>query len=130
MTVFAHPETESSRALIARRRLLCLAVAAALPAHAAPAALTALSLEQLLEATIVGASKCGWKRSEVAAAVSVITRRAIQTFGRRTLADALASLPGVHTTYGRQHRYLGTRGFGVPGDDHGHACRGAAGRGR
>ncbi|MDH4061750.1 MAG: TonB-dependent receptor plug domain-containing protein, partial [Aquincola sp.] len=78
--------------------------------------LTALSLEQLLEVTVVGASKYEQKQSEVAAAVSVITRGEIQAFGWRTLADALASLPGIHTTYDRQYIYLGTRGFGLPGD--------------
>ena len=48
--------------------------------------------------------------------VSVITRSEIKAFGWRTLAEALASLPGIHTTYDRQYSYLGTRGFGLPGD--------------
>ena len=80
------------------------------------AKLTLLSLEQLLEVTIVGASKYEQKQSEVAAAASVITRQEIKAFGWRTLGEALASLPGVHTTYDRQYLYLGTRGFGLPGD--------------
>jgi iron complex outermembrane receptor protein len=46
----------------------------------------------------------------------VITRSEIKTFGWRTLAEALASLPGVHLTYDRQYTYLGVRGFGLPGD--------------
>ena len=116
MTALVHRETESPRALSTRRRVLALALAAALPVHAATTDLTALSLEQLLDVTIVGASKYEQKQSEVAAAVSVITRQEIKTFGWRTLADALASLPGVHTTYDRQYTQLGTRGFGVPGD--------------
>jgi outer membrane receptor protein involved in Fe transport len=78
--------------------------------------LTQLSLEQLLEVTVVGASKYEQKQSEVAAAVSVITRGEIQAFGWRTLAEALGSLPGIHVTYDRQYTYLGTRGFGLPGD--------------
>ena len=78
--------------------------------------LTTLSLEQLLAVTIVGASKYEQKQNQVAAAVSVITRDEIKTFGWRTLAEALASLPGIHTTYDRQYSYLGTRGFGLPGD--------------
>ena len=98
-------------------RTLCLALTAAFAATAHAATdLTALSLEQLLEVTVVGASKYEQKQSEVAAAVSVITRGEIQAFGWRTLADALASLPGIHTTYDRQYTYLGTRGFGLPGD--------------
>jgi iron complex outermembrane receptor protein len=101
----------------ARALLLCAALASALPCLAAPATdLTTLSLEQLLDINVVGASKYEQKQSEVAAAVSVITRQEIATFGWRTLDEALASLPGVHTTYDRQYTYFGTRGFGLPGD--------------
>jgi iron complex outermembrane receptor protein len=96
--------------------LAALLLAAAVPARAAAGDLTALSLEQLLGVTIVGASKYEQKQRDVAAAVSVITRQEIQAFGWRTLAEALASLPGVHTTGDRQYSYLGMRGFGLPGD--------------
>ena len=95
--------------------LLTLGVSA-LQAQPQGSRLTAMSLEQLLDVTIVGASKYEQKQSEVAAAVSVITRDEIKTFGWRTLAEALSSLPGVHSTYDRQYTYLGTRGFGLPGD--------------
>lgn len=78
--------------------------------------LTALSLEQLLDVTIVGASKYEQKQNQVAASASVITRDEIKTFGWRSLAEALSSLPGIHTTYDRQYSYLATRGFGLPGD--------------
>lgn len=78
--------------------------------------LSSLSLEDLLAVKIVGASKYEQKQSEVAAAVSVITRQEIKAFGWRTLDEALASLPGVHATYDRQYAYLGARGFGLPGD--------------
>ncbi len=94
---------------------LGLALAAAFPVRAATD-MAALSLEQLMEITVVGASKYAQKQSEVAAAVSVITREEIQTFGWRTLAEALTSLPGVHSTYDRQYTYLGTRGLSQPGD--------------
>ncbi len=95
--------------------LLSLGLLAPLPAHAATE-LTQLSLEQLLDVSIVGASKYEQKQSEVAAAVSVISRSEIKAFGWRSLAEALASLPGIHITYDRQYNYLGTRGFGLPGD--------------
>jgi outer membrane receptor protein involved in Fe transport len=95
--------------------LLGVALLAPLAARAATE-LTELNLEQLLDVSIVGASKYQQKQSEVAAAVSVITRSEIKAFGWRTLAEALASLPGVYTTYDRQYSYLGTRGFGLPGD--------------
>jgi outer membrane receptor protein involved in Fe transport len=107
-----------SRCAAPRMRGLATALGLALAgaAHAAAADLTELSLEQLLDVTIVGASKYEQKQSEVAAAVSVITRQEIKAFGWRTLDEALASLPGVYTTYDRQYGYLGMRGFGLPGD--------------
>ncbi len=78
--------------------------------------MTSLTLEQLLQVSIVGASKYAQKQGEVAAAVSVITRQEIQTFGWRTLAEAISSLPGIYTSYNRQNTVIGTRGFGLPGD--------------
>jgi iron complex outermembrane receptor protein len=78
--------------------------------------LSSLSLEQLMDIPISGASKYEQRQADVAAAVSIITRDDIKTFGWRTLGEALASLPGIHTTYDRQYIYLGTRGFGLPGD--------------
>ena len=85
-------------------------------AAAAAPDLTTMSLEQLMQVSVVGASKYEQRQSDVAAAVSVLTRQEIKAFGWRSLADALASLPGVHTTYDRQYTYLGARGFGLPGD--------------
>jgi outer membrane receptor for ferrienterochelin and colicin len=87
-------------------------------ANAADAAedFTGLSLESLMETTVTSASKYTQRQNETAAAVSVITRSQIKAFGWRTLDQALASLPGIHTTYDRQYTYLGTRGFGLPGD--------------
>lgn len=94
----------------------CLALLAATPASAQVADATTLSLEQLLNVSVVGASKYEQKQKDVAAAVSIITRHEIKAHGWRTLADALASLPGVYTSYDRQYQYLGMRGFGLPGD--------------
>src|ERR1700689_3966689 len=98
-----------------RRLLLCLAGVVALH-QAAAAELTEMSLEQLMQIDIVGASKYQQKQSQIGAAVSVITREEIKAFGWRTLDEALASLPGVYVTYDRQFTYLGVRGFGLPGD--------------
>ena len=119
MTASADTTTQPLPVPATRKRMLWLVVLAlaAVPcAHAQNSKLINLSLEQLLEVTIVGASKYEQKQSEVAAAASVITRQEIKAFGWRTLGDALASLPGVHTTYDRQYLYIGTRGFGLPGD--------------
>ncbi len=65
---------------------------------------------------VIGASKYEQKQQQAAAAVSIITRKDIRTYGWRTLNQALASLPGIHPTYDHQYEYLGTRGFGLPGD--------------
>lgn len=117
MQACAAPDLASTPAFETRPLLLCLALVAAFPAQAEPAGdLTSLSLEQLLDVKIVGASKYEQKQSEVAAAVSVITRQEIKAFGWRTLGEALASLPGVHSSYDRQYSYVGIRGFGLPGD--------------
>jgi outer membrane receptor for ferrienterochelin and colicin len=98
-----------------RKLLLCLA--SVLAWHSAAAAdVTDMSLEQLMQIDVVGASKYQQKLSQVAAAGSVITREEIRAFGWRTLDQALASLPGVYVTYDRQFTYLGVRGFGLPGD--------------
>lgn len=100
-----------------RIALLALLLAAAWTAPAtARTDLDALSLEDLMNLTITGASKYEQRQEEVAAAVSVISRDEIRAFGWRTLAEALNSLPGIHLTYDRQYTYLGTRGFGLPGD--------------
>lgn len=48
--------------------------------------------------------------------MSIVTRADIRPFGWRTLDQALATLPGVHTTYDRQSSHLGAHGFGLPGD--------------
>ena len=84
--------------------------------RAEPVDLTSLSLEQLLDTRIVGASKYEQRMVDVAASATVITRQEIQAFGWHTLAEALDSLPGVYTTYDRQYSYLGVRGFSLPGD--------------
>lgn len=75
-----------------------------------------LSLAQLMDITIVGASKYEQRQQQVAAAVSIITRKDIRAYGWRTLNEALASLPGIHSTYDHQYDHLGMRGFGLPGD--------------
>ena len=113
----------------ARRQLarLLLTGALALPFAAAAEAPPDLSLEQLIalpvesaaeyeRVAVVGASKYEQTKDRVAAAVTAITRDEIRSFGWRTLDEALATLPGVHTTYDRQYSYVGVRGFGLAGD--------------
>jgi len=85
-------------------------------AESDPDDLTLLSIEQLLAVQITGASKYSQKQTDVAAAVSVITREEIIDNGWRNLTEAINSLPGVYSTYDRQYTYIGVRGFGLPGD--------------
>lgn len=77
---------------------------------------TELSLEDLLEVKVVGASKYEQRQEEIAASVSVLTRADIKAHGWQTIDQALESLPGIYTTYDRQYTFLGSRGFGLPGD--------------
>jgi outer membrane cobalamin receptor len=102
---------------VTRNRKFLLCLAGMMASHQAAAEeLTHMSLEQLMQISVVGASKYEQKQSQIGAAVSVITRAEIRAFGWRTLDQALASLPGVYVTYDRQFTYLGVRGFSLPGD--------------
>ncbi len=107
------PHRHAPASTLARLLLPC---ALALPVSAAAEELADLSLEQLMAVPVVGASKYEQTQDRVAAAVTVITRDEIRSFGWRTLDEALATLPGVHTTYDRQYSYVGVRGFGLAGD--------------
>jgi iron complex outermembrane receptor protein len=82
----------------------------------AGADISALPLEALLDLEIYSASRFAQKTSEAPSAARVITAAEIQAQGWRTLAEALASLPGVFTSYDRTYTYLGARGFLRPGD--------------
>lgn len=81
-----------------------------------PSDLTELPLESLMQVTVSSATRLAQPISDAPAAVFVLTAADIRDFGWRTLADALASLPGLYTTYDRNYSYLGARGFQRPGD--------------
>jgi outer membrane receptor protein involved in Fe transport len=101
-----------------KRLSMCVCLAAVLaPAHASSIDSVAnLSLEELLQVRVTGASKYEQSLHAVAANVTVITREQIARFGWTTLEQALATLPGVYTTEDRQYSYVGVRGLGLPGD--------------
>lgn len=106
----------------ARARLVALvaAVAATVAVAAAPVRaeddLTSMSLEDLLQVRITGASKYEQPLADAPAAVTVITRDEIRAYGWRTIEQALSSLPGVHVTFDRQYTYAGIRGLGLLAD--------------
>ncbi len=104
--------------------LLSLIVAAsrvdAAPADAAgtssPSELASMPLEALMQVKVNTATLFSQSVADAPAAVVVLTAKDIQAFGWRTLGDALASLPGLYTSYDRTYSYLGGGGFQRPGD--------------
>ncbi|WP_374681777.1 TonB-dependent receptor plug domain-containing protein [Accumulibacter sp.] len=96
--------------------LIALLLTAAQQAARADQELTELSLEQLMDVTIVSAAKFSQRLSEVPSAVTVISRGDIQQYGWRTLAEALRSVPGFYIHSDRTYAYIGARGFARPQD--------------
>ncbi|MDO8301350.1 TonB-dependent siderophore receptor [Lacisediminimonas sp.] len=78
--------------------------------------LVRMPIEQLLDAEVYSASKYLQSASDAPSAVSVVTSEEIRSFGWRTLADILRTLPGLTVNQDRNYTYLGARGFLRPGD--------------
>ncbi|MCS0611688.1 TonB-dependent receptor [Massilia kyonggiensis] len=79
--------------------------------------LSTIPLEELMQMRVVtAASKFAQPISDAPSSVVVLTASDIRDFGWRTLADALATLPGLYVTDDRNYTYLGARGFLRPGD--------------
>lgn len=91
-----------------------LALAAASPAQAED--LTRLSLEDLLNVDVEGASRYAQPISEAPATASVINADDIRRYGYTQFSEALRMARGVYTSYDRTYTYLGVRGFSRPGD--------------
>ncbi len=89
---------------------------ASVAAAQSPSDLTALSLEDLVNVEVYTASKFPQKMSEAPSYVTVVTAADIRTYGYRTLAAILRSIPGLYVTYDRTYSFLGVRGFARPGD--------------
>jgi outer membrane receptor protein involved in Fe transport len=94
--------------------ILIAAVALTAAAQEKPAAES--PLDALLATPISTAAKYDQRMSEVPASVTVVTSEEIARYGWRTLADVLASVRGVYTTYDRSSTCLGVRGVGLPTD--------------
>jgi iron complex outermembrane receptor protein len=98
-------------------------VVGALLVTASPAAaqedLPDLQLEDLLQidaGRVVGASMRTQPATEAPSSVTFITAEDIERFGYRSLADILRAVRGFYVTNDRNFSFLGTRGFGNPGD--------------
>jgi outer membrane receptor for ferrienterochelin and colicins len=78
--------------------------------------LTNLTLEDLAKARLFTASRHLDDPRKAPAAVTVIDRDEIARYGWRTLADLLASVPGIYTAYDRTYSYVGVRGYLESGD--------------
>jgi iron complex outermembrane receptor protein len=72
-----------------------------------------------MDMTVSGVTRIPQSLSSAPAAVIVLTAEDIRDYGWRTLADALATLPGLYKTSDRMYSYLGARGFERPGDYNG-----------
>ena len=64
---------------------------------------------------VEAASKYQQKTTEAPASVTIITADEVKKYGYQTLADILASAPGLYTTYDRNYSYLGVRGVSLGG---------------
>src|ERR1041385_152311 len=83
-------------------------------AAAPPASPTDISFEELVKMeipTVEAASKYKQKTTEAPSSVTIITSDEVKKYGHRTLADILASAPGLYVTYDRAYSFLGVRGF-------------------
>jgi iron complex outermembrane receptor protein len=79
--------------------------------------LSTIPLEELMQMRVVtAASKFAQPISDAPSSVVVLPASDIRDHGWRTLADALATLPGLYVTNDRNYTYLGARGFLRPGD--------------
>jgi len=84
--------------------------------EAQPADLSELSILDLMNVTVYGASKFDQTLSEAPSSVSIVTADEIKKYGYRTLADVLKSVRSFYITSERNYSYIGARGFNRPGD--------------
>ncbi len=68
------------------------------------------------EAMVVSATKYPRKPADAPANTYVITADDIETYGYRTVGEALRSVPGFYVMDDRNYAYVWVRGFGRPGD--------------
>lgn len=73
-------------------------------------ALFELSLDELLDREITSAGKMAEKVGEIPASIYIVTREEIETYGYRTVAEAIRNIPGFYTIYNYAEDFIGVRG--------------------
>lgn len=80
-----------------------------------------MTLEELMNVKITTAARTPEKIGDIPASVVLITRKEIETYGYRTLAEILENIPGLYyiDDYGQEGKNFGVRGFwsGVANDN-------------
>lgn len=75
-----------------------------------------ISLEDLLQVSIVSTPKFAENPDQIPSVVSILTSEDIRLYGWRTLGDALRSVQGFNVTSDHTYAYGGVRGISQPGD--------------
>lgn len=75
-----------------------------------------MSLDQLLDLEVTGASKFAVRLSESPSSATVIGAEEIRALGYRTVGEVLQSVRGLLVSSDRSYAYLGVRGYAVAGD--------------
>ncbi len=96
--------------------LFLLLAIPATPAMTMAADLSDLSLDELMQIEVTGASKYAQKATVAPSDVTVVSADDVRRFGWRNLADALRSVRGFYLTNDHTYQYVGMRGFSPPGD--------------
>jgi outer membrane receptor for ferrienterochelin and colicins len=98
-------------------KTICIIMLLTVPSAAwASVDLTSLSIEELMNVTVYGASKFEQKVTNAPSFVTIVTADEIKKFGYRTLADILRSVSSFIITNDRNYTYAAVRGLGVTGD--------------